>query len=74
MTMLLFKLTLSILSVLFIADYCLAFIGGNAGTFTGGLCRPCFSLFYPHLSMKSGAIVWLAEFAVILLGVLIWFI
>lgn len=72
--MLTLNIVLTVLAVIFAADYIHAFFRGNAGAITGGLCRPCFGLFYPHLGMKSGALLWLAEFGLILVAVILWFI
>ena len=72
--MLILNIILTLFAVVFAADYFRAFFRSNAGAITGGLCRPCFNLFYPHLGMKSGALVWLAEFGIILAAVALWFI
>ena len=72
--MLTIKIVLSIFAVIFAADYILAFFRANAGAIATGLCRPCFGLFYPHLKMLQGFLVWLLEFAVILAGAAIWVI
>lgn len=68
------NIVLTVFAIIFVLDYYHAFFRSNAGGITGGLCRPCFSLFYPKLGMKSGALVWLAEFLVILVAVVLWFI
>lgn len=72
--MIILNIILTILAVIFAADYIYTFFRGNAGAITGGLCRPCFGLFYPLLGMKSGALVWLAEFGLIIVAVILWFI
>jgi hypothetical protein len=72
--MLILNIILTLFAVVFAADYFRAFFRSNAGAITGGLCRPCFGLFYPHLKMLQGFLVWLLEFAVILAGAAIWFI
>jgi hypothetical protein len=34
---------------------------GGASGITNGLCRPLFGIFYPHLSMFAGLLVWMFE-------------
>ena len=38
-------------------------LNGDAGAsgITNGLCRPLFGIFYPHLSMFAGLLVWMFE-------------
>lgn len=67
------EIIFTIISVVFILDYYLAFFRSNCCGITEGLCKPCFGIFYPHLGMKTGALVWLAEFTFILITVWLWF-
>lgn len=72
--MLTIKVIMYILSGVFVLDYYLAFGDANAGGVTSGLCRPCFSLFYPKLGMKTGALIWLLEYSFILFTIFIWLV
>ena len=72
--MLVVFVVLAVVAVVFLVDV-LRFLfsaKGGASGITNGLCRPLFGIFYPHLSMFAGLLVWMFEIIWVAVTAMLW--
>lgn len=71
--MIIIKVILSVFAVIFLVDIIFNLFGGSrASDITNALCSPLFGIFYPHISMITGLLIWLIEFAFVVSCVWAW--